>query len=178
MSAMARLTRLWKSNISFLVKHKLYKTLVVSILLYGCEAWTLLADTERRIQAFESKCMRRLLGISYKEHKTNEYVWQTVESLVGPQEHLLATVKRRKLKWFGHITRHDSLCKTIMQGTVEGGRRRGRQHKSWSDNIKTWTDLSTPELLESAADRPVWRRIATSASTLRSPLRSKGHGSE
>ena len=168
MSAMARLTRLWKSNISFLVKHK----------LYGCEAWTFLADTERRIQAFESKCMRRLLGISYKEHKTNEYVWQTVESLVGPQEHLLATVKRRKLKWFGHITRHDSLCKTIMQGTVEGGRRRGRQHKSWSDNIKTWTDLSTPELLESAADRPVWRRIATSASTLRSPLRSKGHGSE
>ena len=64
-SAMARLSRIWKSNnISFTVKYKLYKTLVVSILLYGCETWTLLASTERKIQAFEMKCMRKLLHIS------------------------------------------------------------------------------------------------------------------
>ena len=45
-------------------------------------------------------------------------------SVMGPQEPLLATVKRRKLAWFGHVTRHDSLPKTILQGTSEGGRRR------------------------------------------------------
>ena len=81
---------------SFTTKHKLYKSLIVSILLYGCEAWTLLADSEKRIQAFEFKCLRRLLNFTYHEGKTN--VWQVVENLVGPQEPLLATVKRRKLQ--------------------------------------------------------------------------------
>ncbi|KAL8567715.1 hypothetical protein ACOMHN_009023 [Nucella lapillus] len=46
--------------------------------------------------------------------------------LQGKQEPLLSVVKRRKLTWFGHVNRHDSLAKTILQGTVEGGRRRGR----------------------------------------------------
>ena len=172
-AAMARLSRIWKSsNISFHTKYRLYRSLVLSILLYGCEAWTLLAETERRIQAFEMKCLRRLLRISYMEHKTNDYVRAIVNTNVGPQEPLLATVKRRKLTWFGHVTRHDSLCKTIMQGTVEGGRRRGRQRKSWSDNVKEWTELSMPELLTQSTDRPAWRRMSAS-SALKSPRRQR-----
>ena len=113
--------------------------------------------------------MRKLLNISYREHKTNQYVWDLVESLVGPQEKLLATVKRRKLQWFGHVTRHDTLSRTILQGTVEGGRKRGRQRKSWSDNVKSWTEMTTPQLLTAAIDRPTWRRM--SASSVQSPLR-------
>ena len=111
--------------------------------------------------------MRKLLNISYREHKTNQYVWDLVESLVGPQEKLLATVKRRKLQWFGHVTRHDTLSRTILQGTVEGGRKRGRQRKSWSDNVKSWTEMTTPQLLTAAIDRPTWRRM--SASSAQSP---------
>jgi hypothetical protein len=65
-AAMARLNRVWKSNISFQTKFKLFRSLVVSILLYGCETWTLLVDDERRIQAFETKCLRKLLRISYR----------------------------------------------------------------------------------------------------------------
>jgi hypothetical protein len=153
MAAMARLSRIWRSNISFTTKYRLYQSLVVSILLYGCEAWTLLAEAEKIIQAFETKCLRRLLGISYLEHKTNEYVRNKIKDLVGPQEPLLATVKRRKLGWFGHITRHDSLPKTILQGTLEGGRRRGRQRKSWVANIMEWTDRGMPDLLAAAHQR-------------------------
>ena len=52
-----------------------------------------------------------------------------INFLVGPKEPLLATVKRLKLAWFGHVTRHDGLSKTILRGTLEGGRRRGRQRK-------------------------------------------------
>ena len=51
----------------------------------------------------------------------------------------LQTIKRRKLKWFGHISRHDNLCKTIMQGAVEGSRIRGRLKQKWIDNIVKWT---------------------------------------
>lgn len=174
---MARLTRIWKSNISFNIKYQLFQSLVVSILLYGCETWTMLAETERRIQTFETKCLRKLLRISYFEHKTNDYVRSMVKNLVGPQEPLLATAKRRKLAWFGHIVRHDNLSKTIMQGTVEGRRRRGRQRKSWCDNIQDWTDKSMPDLLSIAANRQAWRRM-TAASIFMSPRRLQSQGNE
>ena len=81
---------------------------------------------EKRDQAFETKCLRKLLCISCLEHKTNEWTRSKINFLVGPQEPLLVTVKRRKLAWFGHVTRHDSLFKTILQGILEGGQRRDR----------------------------------------------------
>ena len=148
MAAMARLNRIWLCNtISFASKCELYESLVSSILLYGCETWTLLADSEKRIQAFETKCLRKLLRIFYLEHKINDWVRSKINLLVDPQESFLATVNRLKLAWFWHVTRHDSLSKTILRGTLEGGRRRGRQRKCWMDNIKEWTSLHMPELL-------------------------------
>ncbi|KAL8611307.1 hypothetical protein ACOMHN_013738 [Nucella lapillus] len=55
----------------------------------------------------------------------NEYVRQRIDTLTGKQEPLLSVVKCHKLTWFGHVNRHDSLAKTVLQGTVEGGCRRG-----------------------------------------------------
>ena len=71
----------------------------------------LTADLDRWIQAFENKCYRRMIDISYREHKTNEYVLQ---------ELLLSTVKRRKSSWFGHGCRHDILPEIILQRTMLG----------------------------------------------------------
>ena len=96
---------------------------------------------------------------------TNDWVQSKINFLVGPQEPLLATVKRWKLAWFGHVTRHDSLSKIILQ---EGGRRRGRQWKCWMDNIKEWTSLYMPELLTTASCRKDWKRISAE-SLLMSP---------
>ena len=60
-----------------------------------------------------TKCYRRLPQIScVEEHKTNEYVRDQVAALAGPQEPLLAVAKRRKLAWFGQVTRHNTLSKT------------------------------------------------------------------
>ena len=92
-------------SISFPVKLKLFKSLVVCILLYGYESWTLTADLERRIKAFEHTCYRRVLRISYTEHRTNEFVRQQVTNYSGRQEPLLATVKPRKLALYDHISR-------------------------------------------------------------------------
>ena len=125
---------------------KLYKCLVISILLYGCETWILLADSENNIQAFEIKCLRKLLRISYMELKTNDWVRSRINFLVGPRESLLPSVKRRKLAWFGHVTRYNSLSKTILQDALEGWPGRGRQRKCWMENIKEWTSLPMGEL--------------------------------
>ena len=85
MAAVARLNRIWRcSTISFASKFKLYKSLVTSILLYGCETWTMFFDWRKRIQAFETKCLRKSLRMSYLEHKTNDWVQIKINSLVGP----------------------------------------------------------------------------------------------
>ena len=70
---------------------------------------------------------------SYLEHKANGWVRSKLNVLVGPQERLLATVKRRKLASFGHVTCYDRRFKAIRQGTLEGGRGHGRQGKCWMD---------------------------------------------
>ena len=98
MAGMLKLDESWKcSRLSFKTKLRLYRTLVIPILLYGCESWTLNADTAKRIEAFEMKGYRRLLHISWTEHKTNEFVCRKVMDLTGDQESLLSIVKRRKL---------------------------------------------------------------------------------
>jgi hypothetical protein len=88
----------------------------------------------------------------------------------GKQEQLLSVVKHRKLAWYGHVTRHDSLSKTILQGTVYGSQRRGGQRKTWIDNIKEWTGLSVSTLLLVAERRDQWRTLCGDTSAL-TPLR-------
>ena len=102
---------------------------VMTIFLYSCETWTLTVEIERKTQTVEMRSFRRLLGISYKDHITNEEVRSRIQKAIGPYEELLSTVKRRKMKWYGHFTRASGLAKTVLQGTVRGGRRRGRQRK-------------------------------------------------
>jgi len=78
--------------------------------------------------------------------KPDEGEVEKVQSLVGPQERLLSTTKSTNL--ISTVTHLATILwqKTNMGGTVKGGRWRGRQHKSWADNIKEWTRMPTPEL--------------------------------
>ena len=105
------------------------------------ESWTLTADTER-IQVMEMRCLRKLLGITYRDHISNKEVRNRTRQAIGPHEDPLTTVKRRKLKWYGHVTRSTGLAKTILQGTVQGERRRGKQKNRWKDNISEWTGMT------------------------------------
>ena len=71
-AALTRLKPVWIDNIIFLnFKIRLMRSLVTSIFLYACESWTLTAVLQRRIQAMEMRCYRKILHISYKDHVTN-----------------------------------------------------------------------------------------------------------
>ena len=78
----------------------------------------------------EMRCYRKILHISYKDHVTNEEVRAKIQQAIGPHEDLLTIVKRRKLQWYGHVSRSSGLAKTILQGTVKGGGRQGRQKET------------------------------------------------
>ena len=144
-SVSAALTRLKPvcndRSISFSSKIQLMRSLVTSIFLYACQSWTLTAELQRRIQAMERSCYRKILRISCKGHVTNEKVRAKIQQAIGPHEDLLTIVERRKLQWYGHVSRSSGLAKTILQGTVKGGKRLGRQKKRWEDNIREWTGL-------------------------------------
>ena len=79
----------------------------------------------------EMRCYRKILHVSYKDHVTNEEVRAKIQQATGPHEDLLTIVKRRKLQWYGHVSRSSGLAKTVLQGAVKGGRRQGRQRKRW-----------------------------------------------
>ena len=100
-------------------------------------SWTLTAELQRKIQAMEMRCNRKILRILYNDHVTNEEVRAKIQQAIGPHEDLLTTVKRRKLQWYGHVSRSSGLAKTILQGTVKGEKDkadRGRGGKTTSGN--------------------------------------------
>ena len=71
------------------------------------------------------RCFRKLLGMSYRDHITNDAVRDRIRQAIGHYDDILTTVKKPKLRWFGYVSRSAGLVKTILQGTVQGGRRRG-----------------------------------------------------
>ena len=87
--ALANLKMIWKDkNIALSTKIRLLRSLIMSIFLYACETWTLTAETERKIQTVEMRSFRRLLGISYREHITNEEVRSRIRQAIGPYKEL------------------------------------------------------------------------------------------
>ena len=103
---------------------------------------------------------------------TNEEVRNRIQNAIGVHDGLLTIVKKRKLRWYGHISRSSGMAKTILQTTVKGARRRGRQKKRWEDSIKEWTGNGFGESLRAAEDREGWKDIvATSSVVPRRPPR-------
>ena len=166
-AALTRLKPVWNGgSISLSSKIRLMRSLVTSIFLYACESWTLTAELQRRIQAMETRCYRKILRISYKDHVTNEEVRAKVQQAIEPHEDLLTIVKRLNLQWYGHVSRSLGLAKTILQGTVKEGRRQGRQMKRSEDNIREWTGLEFGRSESAVKNREKWRKLVAKSSVV------------
>ena len=117
---------------------RLVKCYVYSSLLYYCETWTLYLNDTKRLAAFEMWIYRRLGRIPWTEKRTNQYVLNHL----NVTKSLMKDIKSRKLKYFGHVKRHQNILKSVLEGVTEGRRCRGRQRSVWCDNIKGWTGRS------------------------------------
>ena len=105
-AALSRLKIIWRDKNSSLASNvKMIRRLILSTFLYACESWSLTAELERRIQAHEMRCYRRLLNISYKDHVTNEEICNRIQNATEVNDDLLAMVKTRELRWYGQISR-------------------------------------------------------------------------
>ena len=114
----------------------------------------------------EMRCYRKILRISYKDHVTNKKVRAKIQQAIGPHEELLTIVKRRKLQWYGHVSRSSGLAKTILQGTVKGGRRQGRQRMRWENNIREWTGQEFAKSQRAVENGEKWRKLVAKSSVV------------
>ena len=105
-SALARLEKIWKArNIHIRNKLRLMRAIVAATLLYTCESWTLTKGDERRLAAFEMKAYRRLLGVSWKDRKTNEWVMGKVTRQCVKVQPFNEVIRERKFRYSGHVVR-------------------------------------------------------------------------
>src|SRR6218665_2796971 len=123
-----------QGNITTATKVKLYGTFVISVMMYGSECWCLRKEDERRILVAEMSWLRRILGRSRRERIRKE----VTRKELGQQVTLVDKIRKRRLAWFGHVTRMEGngLPVVALYGQVEGTRSRGRQPKKWIDNVK------------------------------------------
>ena len=108
------------------------------------------------------KCYRKLLKISWTEKITNAEVRSRLQI---NNSYLIAQFKKLKMSYFGHIKRHDSLEKTILEGKLEGKRKRGKPRRAWTDDIRIWLEMSIKEAGNLAYDRDLYRQHSQAATS-------------
>ena len=151
--AMTKQDRVLKSrDITLLTKAHVVKDMVFSVVLYGCESWTIKKAENQRIDAFELLHWRRLLRVPWTARRLNLYPKE-----INPEYSLEGLMLKLKLQYFGHLMQiTDSLEKPLMLGNIDGKRRECQRMRSL-DGITDSMNINLCKLREMVKDRETWR---------------------
>ena len=147
------------------LKIKIYRTIILPVVLYECETWSLTLREERRLRVFENGVLRKVFGPKTDE-VTGEWRKLHNEELndLYSIPNIVWVVKSRRMRWAGHVARmgEDIGVNRVLVGKPEGKRPLGRPRRRWEDNIKM--DLQEVgggcgDWMELAQDRDRWRAL-------------------
>ena len=167
--AFRELDKIWKDRyINLPTKMQIYNACVLSTLLYGAECWTLKDRDEKRLDAFDMRCQRKILKVKWSQHIRN----QDIRQKTG-QPQLSNVIRKRRLQWFGHVQRMDKtrLPLKLYRWTPTHGRRKpGRPRATWKDAIRRDMDTILPgwtveEAEVAARDRRIWKHFLRQAAS-------------
>ena len=159
--AAASLSAIWASKeICEGTKIRVYRSLILSILLYNSETWTLKETDKRRLRVFEMSVLRRILGISIRDRWRNNDIRERLHM----EQDVISMIQRRRLLYFGHVNRmkENRIPYIALHGRVHGTRSIGRPRRRWIDGIKDDCDemgLSLLQAFNTTADRNEWKEL-------------------
>ncbi|KAJ4450565.1 hypothetical protein ANN_01992 [Periplaneta americana] len=157
------------------LKVRVYKTVILPVVLYGCEAWTLTFREEQRLRVFENKVLRKIFGAK-RDEVTGE--WRKLHNAelhaLYSSPDIIRNIKSIRLRWAGHVARmgESRNAYSVLVGRPAGKRPLGRPRRRWEDNIKM--DLREVgydgrDWINLAQDRDQWRAYVRAAMNLRVP---------
>ncbi len=155
--AFERLQRtIWTNqDITRPLKVRIYQSIILPIATYGSETWVLRKSDCQKLEAFEMRCLRSILGVNFLDKIRNDDIRQRLNTTSTITE----VVSRRRLKWFGHVVRMPQHRLPYQAYTQDFSRRRspGRPPTRWKDQIPKDTGLDLRQAECRAKDRPEWR---------------------
>jgi len=160
---------------SFLTKNlkiEIYRTIILPVVLYGCETWSVTLRKERRLSVFENRVLRRVFGPK-RDEVTGEWRKLRNEELsdLYSLPNIVRVVKSRSMRWAGHVARmgQERGVYRVLVAKPEGKRPLGRPRRRWDDNIK----MNLQEVgggcgdwMEMAQDRDRWRALVSTVMNL------------
>jgi hypothetical protein len=155
------------------MKVKIYKTIILPVILYGCETWSLTLREEHRLRVFENRVLRRIFGPK-RDEVTGEWRKLHNEELHNLYSYpdIIRQVKSRQMRWVGHVARMGEERKVykVLAGKPEGKRPLGRPRHRWEDGIRMdlrEIGLGGVDWIRLAQDRDRWRAVVSTVMNLR-----------
>lgn len=161
-TAFNMLKKVWNAGeISKSTKIRIFNSNVKSVLFYGAETWRTTVASDKKIQSFINRCLRRIQRIFWPNRIRNNELWQVTKQLPPPMQ-----IRKRKWTWIGHTLRKGpgNITKQSLQWNPQGKRARGRPRNSWrrsTTDEMTKAGYTWHDLVRNAQNRVRWRTIVS-----------------
>ena len=140
------------------LKVRLYNALILPIAIYASETWTLLDVDKRKLEVFEMRCLRAILGVTILDRMRND----NIRKKLNIKHTITEAIKKKRLQWFGHVVRKSTEQSHVFaayQNDFHHKRPKGRPPKRWVDQVRQ--DIGLPKLTAEriAMDRGKWKDV-------------------